>query len=143
MAEELHKPIIRKFKKRKVYSSFIENIWVADLDDMQLISKLNKGSRFLLCVIHIYSKYTWVIPLKYKKGITITDAFQEIFDESNRKPNKIWADKGSKFYNRSTKSWLVKNDIETYSTHNEAKSVIAEKFIRTFENEIYKYLTLI
>ena len=110
---------------------------------MQLISKLNKGSRFLLCVIQIYSKYTWVIPLKYKKGITITDAFQEIFDESNRKSNKIWADKGSKFYNRSAKSWLEKNDIETYSTHNEAKFVIAEKFIRTLENKIYKYLTLI
>ena len=62
---------------------------VADLDDMQLISKLNKGIRFLLCVIHIYSKYAWVIPLKYKNGIIITDAFPKIFDESNRKPNKI------------------------------------------------------
>ena len=86
---------------------------------MQLISKFNKGFRFLLCVIYIYSKYTWVIPLKDKKGIAITNAFQEILNESNRKPNKIWVDKGSEFYNGTIKSWLEKNDIETYSTHNE------------------------
>ena len=78
---------------------------------MQLISKFNKGFRFLLCVIDIYSKYTWVILLKDKKGITIANAFQKILKESNRKPNKIWVDKGSKFYNRSIKSWLEKNDI--------------------------------
>ena len=70
LAEELHKPIIRKFNKRKVQSPFVEKIWGADLADMQLISKFNKGFRFLLCVIDIYRKYTWVIPLKDKKGIT-------------------------------------------------------------------------
>ena len=69
--EELHKPIIRKFNERKVHSLFIDNIWGADLSDMQLISKFNKGFRFLLCVIDIYSKYVWVIPLKDKKDITI------------------------------------------------------------------------
>ena len=95
LAEELHKPIIRKFNKRKVHSIFIDNIWGADLADMQLISKFDKGFRFLLCVIDIYGKYAWVIPLKDKKGITITNAFQKILDESNRKANKIWVDKGS------------------------------------------------
>ena len=70
-----------------------------------MISKFNKEFRFLLCVIDIYSKYAWVIPLKDKKGITITNAFQKILDESNRKPNKIWVDKGSEFYNRSMKAW--------------------------------------
>ena len=74
---------------------------------MQL-SKFNKGIHFLLCVIDIYSKYAWVIPLKDKKVITITNAFQKILDESGRKPNKIWVDKGSEFYNRSMKSWLQK-----------------------------------
>ena len=64
---------------------------------MQLISKFNKGFRFLLCVIDIFSKYAWVVPLKDKKGITITNAFQKILKESNRKPNKIWVDKGSEF----------------------------------------------
>ena len=71
---------------------------------MQLISKFNKGIRFLLCVIDIYSKYAWVIPLKNKKGIRITDAFQKILKKSNKKPSKIWVEKGSKFYNRSVKS---------------------------------------
>ena len=79
-------------------------MWGADLADMQLISKFNKGFWFLLCVIDIYSKYSWVIPLNDKKCITITNAFQKILDESNRKPNKIWVDKGSGFYNRSMKS---------------------------------------
>ena len=79
---------------------------------MQLINKFNKGFRLLLCVIDIYSKYEWVIPLKDKKGIAITNAFQKNLKESDRKPNKIWVDDGSEFYNRSMKSWLEKNDIE-------------------------------
>ena len=68
---------------------------------MQFISKFNKGFRFLLCVIDIFSKYTWVFPLKDKKGVTIANAFQSILKQSDRKPNKIWVDKGSKFYNNS------------------------------------------
>ena len=78
LAEELHKPIIRNFKKRTVYSGFKDNIWGADLADMQLISKFNKGFRFLLCVIDIFSKYAWVVSLKDKKGISIANAFQKI-----------------------------------------------------------------
>ena len=101
LAKELHKPIIRNFKKRTVYSGFKDNIWGADLADMQLISKFNKGFRFLLCVIDIFSKYAWVVPLKDKKGVSIVDAFQKILDDSNRKANKIWVDKGSEFYNDS------------------------------------------
>ena len=111
LAEELHKPIVRKFKKRKVYSRFRDNIWCADLGDMQLISKFNEGFRFLLCVIDIFSKYAWVVPLKDKKGVSIVDAFQKILDDSNRKPNKIWVDKGSEFYHNSFKKWLKDNDI--------------------------------
>ena len=141
-AKELHKPIIRKSNKRKVYSPFIENIWGPGLADMQLMSKFNIGFSFLLCVIDIYSKYAWVIPLNDKKIITtITNAFQKILDKSNRKTNKIWVDKGSGFYNRTMKSWLEKNCIEIYSTHNERKSVIAERFIRTLKNKIYKNMT--
>ena len=99
LAEELHKPIIRNFKKRTVYSGFKDNIWGADLADMQLISKFNKGFRFLLCVIDIFSKYAWVVPLKDKKGVSIVNAFQKVLNRSGRKPNKIWVDKGSGFYN--------------------------------------------
>ena len=93
LADELHKPIIRKFKKRKVYSSFRENIWGVDLADMELFSKFNKGFRFSLCAIDIFSKYTWVVPLKDKKGMSIVNAFQKILKESDRKSNKIWVDK--------------------------------------------------
>ena len=143
LANELHKPIIRKFEKRKVYSTFKDNIWGVDLADMQLLSKYNKGIRFLLCVIDIFSKYAWVVPLKDKKGISIVKAFQSILKQSNRKPNKIWVDKGSEFYNAYFKKWLRDNDIVMYSTHNEGKSVVAERFIRTIKSKIYKYMTSI
>ena len=133
LADELHKPIIRKFLKRRVYSAFKDNIWSTDLADMQLLSKYNKGIRFLLCVIDIFSKYAWVIPLKDKKGISIVKAFQSIFKQSNRKPNKIWIDIGSEFYNAYFKKWLRGNDIVMYSAHNEGKSVVAERFIRTLK----------
>ena len=144
LADELHKPIIRKFEKRKVYSTFKDNIWAADLADMQLLSRYNKGIRFLLCVIDIFSKYAWVVPLKDKKGISIVKAFQIILKQSNsRKPNKIWVDKGFEFYNASFKKWLQDNVIVMYSTHNEGKSVVAERFIRTLKSKIYKYMTSI
>ena len=143
LAEELHKPIIRKFKKRKVHSTFKDNIWGADLVDMQLISRYNKGIRFLLCVTDIFRKYAWVVPLKDKRGVSIVTAFQSILKQSNRKSNKIWVDKGSEFYNTSFKKWLQDNDIVMYSTHNDGKSVVAERFIRTLKNKIYKYMTSI
>ena len=84
----------------------------------------------MLCVIVIYSKFPWVIPLKDKKGIKITNAFQKVLDESNRKPNKIWADKGSQYCKQSMKVWLEKNGIEMDSAHNERKSVVTERNIR-------------
>ena len=124
LTEELRKPIIRKFEERKVRSSFIDNIWGADLADMQLISKNNKEFRFFSCTIDIYNIYAWVIPLKHK-------------------PNQLWVDIGSKFYNRSMKSWIEKNNIATYSTHNERKSVVAERFIRTLKYKIHRFMTSI
>ena len=143
LADELHKPIIRKFKKRKVYSAFKDNIWVADLADMQLLSKYNKRIRFLLCVIDIFSKYAWFCPLKDKKGISIVKEFQSILKQSNRKPNKKWVDNSSEFYNAYFKKWLRDNDIVMYSTHNEGKSVVAERFVRTLKSKTYKYMTSI
>ena len=110
---------------------------------MQLISKFNKGYKFLLCVIDIFSTYAWVIPLEDKKGVSIVNAFQKTLDKSQRKPNKIWVDKGSEFYKNSFKKWLKDNGIEMYSIHNEGKSVVAERFIRTLKYKIYKYMTSI
>ena len=129
LANELHKPTIRKFEKRRVYSTFKDNIWGADLADMQLLSKYNKGIRFLLCVIDIFSKYAWVVPLKDKKGISIVKAFQSILKQSNKKPNKIWVDKGSEFYNAYFKKWLQDNDIVMYSTHNEGKLLLLKDLL--------------
>ena len=89
-----------------MYSSFRDNIWSVDLADMQLLGKFNKGFRLLLCVIDNFSKYPWVIPLKDKKCISIANGFQKILDDLKRKPNKIWVDKGSEFYNNSFNKWL-------------------------------------
>ena len=110
---------------------------------MQLLSEFSKGFRFLLCIIYIFSKYAWVIPLKDKKGLSFVNGFQKIINNSKRKPNKIWVDKGSEFYNNSVKKWLKDHDIVMYSTNREGKSVIAERFNRTLKNKIYKYMTSI
>ena len=96
-----------------------------------------------MCVIDICSKYAWVVPLKNKKGVIIVNKFQKILNYSMRRPNKIWIDKGSGFYNSSFKKWLKDIDIEMYSSHNEGKSVGAGRFIRTLKTKIYKYKTSI
>ena len=142
LADELDKPIIRKFKKRKVYSSFRDNLLGVDLADMQSLNKYNKGTKYLLCAIDLFSKYAWLIPVKDKRGASIVNGFQKIISKG-RKPNKIWVDQGSEFYNNSFKDFLKINNIEMYSTYNEGKSVVAERFIKTLGNKIYKYMTAI
>ena len=122
--------INQKFKKRKVYSSLRVNIWGVDLADMQSLSNYNKGIKYLLYAIDLFSKYAWVIPLKDKKGTSIVNAFKKKISEK-RKPNKIWVDQGSEFYNNAFKKILEINNTEIYSTYNERKSVVAERFIRT------------
>ena len=106
LANELYKPIVRKFKKRKVHSSFKDNICGVYLADMQLISIYNKRIRYLLCAIDLFSKYAFVVALKDKKGFSIVNAFQKILKQSDRKPCKIWVDEGSEFYNNVFKKCL-------------------------------------
>ena len=106
---------------------------------MQSLSKYNKEIKYLLCAIDLFSKYAWIIPIKDDKGVSIVNVFQKILDSSNRKPNKIWVDQGSEFYNKSFKDFLKINNIEMYSTCNEGKSVAAERFIRTLKNKIDSY----
>ena len=140
LADELHKLVIKKFNKRKVYSQFKDNIWGVDFADMQSLSKKNKAIKYLLCAIDLFSKYGFVVPLKDKKRISIVNAFNKIINQSNRKPNKIWVDQGGEFYNRVFKKWLSDNDIIMYSTFNEGKSVVAERFIRTLKIKLYKHM---
>ena len=134
LAEELHKPIKRKFKKRRVLVNGIDKIWAADLVDMQAFSKFNRGVKYLLAVIDVLSKYGWLIPLKDKTGKSVASALKTIFKE--RKPEKMWVDKGKEFYNKD-----VKDLIELYSTENEEKSSVVERWIRTMKEKMWKYFT--
>ena len=133
--------LLENLKKRKVYSSHRDNILSLDLADMQSLSKYNKGIKYLLCVIDLFSKYVWIIPIKDKKGTSIVNAFKKTI--SKRKPNKIYVDQGSEFYNKSFKKFLKINNIEMYSIYNEGKPVVAERFIRALKNKIFKYMTAI
>ena len=143
IAEELHKPVIKKFNKRKVYSLFKNYIWGVDLADMRLLSAQNKGIKYILCSIDLFSKYAFVVRIRDKRGVSIVNAFESILGKSKRNPNKIWVDQGGEFYNKTFKKWLSDNDIKMYSTFNESKSVVAERFIRTLTNKLYKPMTAI
>ena len=134
LAEDLHKPIRRKFKKRRVIVGGIDRIWAADLVDMQAFSKFNQGVKYLLAFIDVFSKYGWLIPLKDKTGKSVASALKTIFKE--RKPEKMWVDKGKEFYNKD-----VKDLIELYSTENEEKSSVVERWIRTMKEKMWKYFT--
>ena len=112
----------------------IDKIWAADLADMKAFEKDNDGYTFLLLVIDIFSKYGWIVPLKNKKGVNVAKALENIFQE--RKPGKLWTDKGTEFYNKD-----VKKLLDIYSTENEEKSSIVERWIRTMKEKMWKYFT--
>ena len=101
-----------------------------------------------MCALDLFSKYEWVVPIKNKEGTSIVNAFKNILSDStelhsNRKPNKIWVDQGSEFCNSTFKDFLKINNTEMYSTYNVGKSVVAERFIRTLKNKIFKHMTAI
>ena len=108
---------------------------------MQSLSKYNKEITYLLCAIDLFSKYTWVFPLKDKRGISIVNAFQKIISEG-RKSNKTWVDQGGEFYNNLFKRFLIIN-IKMYLTYNKGKSFVAERFIRTLKNKIFRHITAV
>ena len=109
---------------------------------MQSLNKYNRGIKYLLCAIDLFSKYAWVFPLKEKRWITIVNAFQKIISKV-RKSNKIWVDQVAEFYNNLFKRFLRINNIEMNSTFNEGKSIVAERFIRTLKNKIFKLMAAI
>ena len=141
LAQKLHKPVIKKYKKRKVNWRFKDNIWAADLAEKGSLSSQNKSFNYLLSVIDIFTKYTWVKTLKDKTGKTVLNAFIEIVNDSNHKPSKLWVDQGRELYNQLMQEWLD-NNILMHSAYNEGKSVIAERFIKTLKAKIYKKMTV-
>ena len=141
MADELHTPIKRNFTWRRVITNHIDEIWASDLVEMQKFSKWNKGYRYLLMVIDVFSKYGWIVPLKDKKGESVTEAFKTIFKEG-RKPQYLWVDKGKEFYNKNLKDLLEKNGIHMYSTENEEKSSVVERWNRTIKSKMWKQFTV-
>ena len=138
--------IIRKSKRRKVYSSFRANIWGVDLADIQSLSKYSKGIKYLFCPsdFDLFSKYAWVAPLKDKRGITNVNAFQKIISKERKQwANKIWIEQSGEFYNKLLNRFLKINNIEMYSIYHEGKSVVAERFVRTLKNKIFKHMTVV
>ena len=128
LAEELHKPITRNFRKRRVISYGIDKNRTADLVEIQKFSKWNKGIKYLLMVIDVFTKYGWIKPLKDKKTESVSSAFDTLFKKSKRKPEKLWTDKGSEFISKHFKEFLKKNKIILYHIENEEKSSIVERW---------------
>ena len=139
LAEELHRPIRKHFTKRYVFVRNVDDIFGADLIDMQTLSKQNKGYKYILMVEDIFSKYGWAIPLKTKTGIAVRDALRQIF--KHHVPKKLWTDAGSEFYNNEVKALLKKHDITLYSTENEEKCSVVERWNRTIKTKLWKYFT--
>ena len=141
LADELHKPIKRNFTRRRVLVNHVDEVWCSDLVEMQQFSKWNKGYRYLLMVLDVFSKYGWIIPLKDKKGETVSEAFKTILEEG-RIPGYLWVDKEKEYYNKHVKDLLEKNNIQTYSTENEEKSSVCERWNRTIKTKMWKQFTV-
>ena len=139
MANELHKPVRKKFPKRFVFVRHVDDVWGADLVELPKISKKNSGFKYILMVIDVFSKYGWAVPLKTKTGKEVTSALQTIFKEN--KPKKLWVDKGKEFYNKDVSEVLKKNNIQIYSTNNDEKCSVIERWNRTIKTQLWKYFT--
>ena len=140
LADELHKPIRRKFQKRVVFAKGVDEIWAADLVDMQSFSKYNNGFKYILMIIDVFSKYGWAIPLKTKNGIGVANALRTIFIK-NKPPTMLWTDDGKEFFNKDVSKVLLKNHIKLYSTKNEEKASVAERWNRTIKTQMWKYFS--
>jgi hypothetical protein len=136
LADQLHKPVRIHFPKRRVFVRGIDQIWAVDLADMQQFSKENDNYKYLLCVIDVLSKFAWIRALRNKTGLEVASALNDIISTSGRKPKLMWSDKGTEFYNKH-----VQELVTLYSTQNEEKSCIIERFIRTFKSIMYHYFT--
>ena len=135
----LHKPIIKKFKRNRVISAGIDDIWQADLVDISKLSRYNKGINYLLTCIDIFSKYAWVIPIKNKSSKSIVEAFQKIFED--RIPLKIQTDKGKEFINKDLKQYFKEKNVTLYTINSDMKACIIERFNRTLKEKMWRYFS--
>ena len=141
LADELHKPIMKKFKKRIVIANNVDDIWSADLVEMIPFAKYNKGYKYILMVIDLFSRYGWAVPLKTKTGREVADTFKSLIKNSNHKPAMLWVDHGREFWNKNMQDVLKKNDIKLYTTENEEKASVVERWNRTIKTRMWKYFT--
>lgn len=137
----MHKPARKNYPRRRVLVNEIDDIWGMDLVEMQEWSRDNKGYRYMLNVIDVFSKFAWSEPLKDKTGLTVLNALKDIVKKSGRKPKHIWVDKGKEFYNKNFDEWLNKNNVVRYSTYGEHKSAVVERFNRTLKTNMWKRFT--
>ena len=121
---------MKNIKKRKIYARFKDNIWAADLAEMRFLSSFSCGVKFLLCAVDVFTEHAWFKPLKYKKAKKVLYHFATTANESKRNPNKLWVDHGREFHKSTMQTWSCNNDISMYSSYNEGKSVVAERFIK-------------
>ena len=140
MADELDKPIRKKFPKRHVYASGVDANWAADLVEMQAFARQNKGYKYILMIIDIFSKYGWASPLKNKTGVEVARAFQQLW-KTQTPPKKLRTDKGKEFYNKHMNELLRKHGVDLYSIENEEKSCVVERWNRTIKRNMWKYFT--
>lgn len=136
LTRELLKAKRKRFPRRRIFSPNVDWIWTMDLLDIHQLSRQNKNFRFILVVLDIFSRLAWARPLKDKTGVNVAKALQDIITTAGRKPKKIWSDRGTEFYNATVTRLLERNTIKLYSTHNEPKASIAERFIRTLRDKI-------
>ena len=141
LTDELHKSVRKNFKKRRVVAYKSNDIWAADLVDMQYYAKTNKGYRYILMIIDVFSKYGWAIPLKRKTGSEMVEAFTQLWDSGEKPPKFLWTDKGREFDNVQMKALLKKRNVHLYWTENEEKSSIVERWNRTIKQWMWKYFT--
>lgn len=136
----LHRPRRKRFPKARVLVYGIDHQWVADLVDVQKLSRHNKGYKYLLTVVDALSKFAWVVPLKNKTGSQVVEAFRSIF-RRERKPIQLQTDQGKEFYNKPMEQFLKEQKVHLFSTEGDDKAAIAERFNRTLKERVYRYLT--
>lgn len=141
VVNEIHKNVRKNFPRRHVILKDIDDVWQADLVDMQSFSKDNSQYKYILTVIDAFSKYAWAYPLKLKNKETVTEAFSKLL-EKGRVPKNLQTDLGTEFYNSCFKKLLQKYGINHYSTYSTKKASIVERFIRTLKTKMYKQFSL-